>query len=626
MSERLNQLFTVCGAYLGSFPSYYFGIHGVPQSDNTMHGWHRSVIPVAGTLAYLHVRMYTGRGSWTPDYLEAGKTKRFRVYKNGSSTSLTLTLGDGETYEGYDDTHTVTVSPGDYFYIKCSEIGGNAYAYAYITLVFFPTNIFETALLGQGSSGRTTINAGACTMSGGGVTGDQGTTIARECVLRDFWAYGNASTCTVYKNGEPTELAITKGSGLASNLVNTVECSPGDVVWIVSTSGSNSFGVKRVDTGYMSFLAGGAPGDLDVWFNTPRREGIVNGCTTHNLSSGTLMNSGVIRNLYVTLQAAPGAGKSWTFTIAKLSEGEFVDTDLEVVISGSDTEGHDDGHWIYVEKGDVVAIKTNRSGSPSYQGYAWGCDILGTVELNLPTVETLPCSERTPTSATANGNILTLGGYYVTTRGFCYKKGTTGDPTVDDSTVSEDGEFIEGPYSLSITDFESEEDYRVRAYATGPKGTAYGETVTCAVLVFPTDNMARVSAIRRIFRPGLYRMELALGDLGFEWDVSEVAMRKTEEGVAEPEEEKPSEPPTKEEIEKARQRFQEESWPKAMESLEMMFPERPPVSGKYTPPAPRPKITYTNPVTGEPLKPSTTDKPTPKPFIPFISPTEEDKE
>lgn len=130
-------------------------------------------------------------------------------------------------------------------------------------------------------------------------------------------------------------------------------------------------------------------------------------------------------------------------------------------------------------------------------------------------------------------------------------------------------------------------------------------------LVFPTDPVTRVSAIRRIFRPGLYRMELALGELGFSWDVPEVAMRKTVGEIAEPEPvlEEEKEPfPTPEAIEEANRRFWEESWPKAVESLELMFPERPPVSGKYTPPAPRPKITLTDPVTGESLKPSPTDK------------------
>jgi len=38
--------------------------------------------------------------------------------------------------------------------------------------------------------------------------------------------------------------------------------------------------------------------------------------------------------------------------------------------------------------------------------------------------------------------------------------------------------------------------------------------------------MARVSSIHRVYRPGLYRMEVALGDLGFDVDVAEAAVKK----------------------------------------------------------------------------------------------------
>ena len=54
-------------------------------------------------------------------------------------------------------------------------------------------------------------------------------------------------------------------------------------------------------------------------------------------------------------------------------------------------------------------------------------------------------------------------------------------------------------------------------------------------VIHPSDDVARVSSIRRIYHPGLYRMEIALGDLGFEWDVSEVGMRLIPDEVKEPE-------------------------------------------------------------------------------------------
>lgn len=45
------------------------------------------------------------------------------------------------------------------------------------------------------------------------------------------------------------------------------------------------------------------------------------------------------------------------------------------------------------------------------------------------------------------------------------------------------------------------------------------------------SSFTRVSSIRRAYRPGYYRMELGLGDLGFDWDVSEVGMKKVPDEV-----------------------------------------------------------------------------------------------
>lgn len=43
---------------------------------------------------------------------------------------------------------------------------------------------------------------------------------------------------------------------------------------------------------------------------------------------------------------------------------------------------------------------------------------------------------------------------------------------------------------------------------------------------YPSDDVARVSSIRHIFQPGLNVMQVGLGDLGFDTDVAEAAIRK----------------------------------------------------------------------------------------------------
>lgn len=45
-------------------------------------------------------------------------------------------------------------------------------------------------------------------------------------------------------------------------------------------------------------------------------------------------------------------------------------------------------------------------------------------------------------------------------------------------------------------------------------------------LVYPSDSVARVSSIRHICRSGFYRMQVGLGDLGFDIDVAEATVRK----------------------------------------------------------------------------------------------------
>jgi len=209
-----------------------------------------------------------------------------------------------------------------------------------------------------------------------------------------------------------------------------------------------------------------------------------------------------------------------------------------------------------------------------------------------PTVETHPCTERTLVALKANGYITNTGGY-CNRRGFCYIQATSGDPDIDDDVVDEedyDGYSV-GAYSLDIAGLDSGLPYRVRAFASNIEGVGYGETVDSAILEFPTDNMARVSSIRRIYHPGLYRMEVALGDLGFDVDVAEAAVKKIAGEVAEPE--KPPTPRTPDEAfagAEARGRRQGELITFNQDAYDAMFPSAPVVSTKTTAPAHPPTL------------------------------------
>lgn len=94
-----------------------------------------------------------------------------------------------------------------------------------------------------------------------------------------------------------------------------------------------------------------------------------------------------------------------------------------------------------------------------------------------PTVTTQDASDVAVTSCTGNGNITATGGANCTRRGFCYKAGTSGDPTTADSVAYDDGDYGTGAYTKSITGLSDGTGYRVRAYAVNSAGTSYGSTV-----------------------------------------------------------------------------------------------------------------------------------------------------
>lgn len=104
--------------------------------------------------------------------------------------------------------------------------------------------------------------------------------------------------------------------------------------------------------------------------------------------------------------------------------------------------------------------------------------VYGEVPVIAPTVTTQDATNVAQTSCTGNGNITDTGGANATRRGFCYKEGTSGDPTTSDSVAYDDGSYGTGAYTKTITGLKPNTTYRVRAYAVNTAGTGYGTTVS----------------------------------------------------------------------------------------------------------------------------------------------------
>jgi len=96
---------------------------------------------------------------------------------------------------------------------------------------------------------------------------------------------------------------------------------------------------------------------------------------------------------------------------------------------------------------------------------------------NIPTVVTDALTDLTGVSVTANGTMSDHGGENATRRGFCYKIGDTGDPTISDSVIYDDGDFSIGAFLEAISSLTAGTKYLLRAYAVNSAGVGYGETV-----------------------------------------------------------------------------------------------------------------------------------------------------
>jgi hypothetical protein len=125
---------------------------------------------------------------------------------------------------------------------------------------------------------------------------------------------------------------------------------------------------------------------------------------------------------------------------------------------------------------------TGLSAGTQYSMRAYAINASGTSYGSVVTVKTLGTVTTQAASnlcwpgMTGNGNVTNTGVSALTAKGFCYKAGTSGDPTIADTVVSTTGSST-GAYTVTIGPLAASTGYRVRAYATNSEGTFYGDTV-----------------------------------------------------------------------------------------------------------------------------------------------------
>lgn len=117
----------------------------------------------------------------------------------------------------------------------------------------------------------------------------------------------------------------------------------------------------------------------------------------------------------------------------------------------------------------------------------------------IPSVSTVSTSNVTPTSAVATGRITSLGNVAKITE-YGHVWGTSPQPTLSDCAHTSLGEATSAKdFSSEVTDLSAGTKYYIRAYATNPEGTAYGEDLTFTTKDYeaPAVSIGQTSNIQR---------------------------------------------------------------------------------------------------------------------------------
>ena len=154
-----------------------------------------------------------------------------------------------------------------------------------------------------------------------------------------------------------------------------------------------------------------------------------------------------------------------------------VEDDAKKVASGSGT-GVFSANLTHLAEGNVYYI---RAYATNAKGTAYGSEAVLDFHAVLPEVRTDAVSDISPTSATLNGTIISVGDPAYTERGFIY--GTMPVPTLDEPEIIREvvSGTSTGAYTSSLSGLTEQEAYYARAYARSGENTAYGDIVRFVV-------------------------------------------------------------------------------------------------------------------------------------------------
>jgi hypothetical protein len=339
----------------------------------------QQVVPTAGTFNSLYVEM--------PSTVLAGATRTFTVMKNGSPTSLAVTLSEGEA-SGSDTSNTVSVVAGDLVMLRNTSTGSPGNYIARWSTLFTATNIGESICMAVNNGNSATTYYSMLQGLGGGsasVETQIKQPIPTSGTLKDMYVQlatnpGGSGSYTITLREDTgggsgdTSLAVTvtEPDTTGSDTADDISVSAGDLMSLSIVPASSPANMRMAismvfesDTlGESIILSGGG--------QTSANATTYNYASGNNITWGTteadfyqLIQGGTLKNLYVSLDTSPGASKTNQFDLRIEGADAGSPSTLSVSITGGATSGNDTTNSASVSAGDTINWELTRTNTPS---------------------------------------------------------------------------------------------------------------------------------------------------------------------------------------------------------------------------------------------------------------------
>ena len=362
-------------------------------------GWHATenrrfaIMPSAGTISKLRIVMDGAPG--------AGTSYTFVLMVDGVASALTVTISGTDT-EGTDLSNSVSVSAGQTVALRSTPADTPSSSVNMMHSVLFTGSTSkESVILGSGLGGTLdTANDEYDTVymgSGVGPTtteADHQLLVAAPGTIKNLYVHLSADPgdpvapdgyrFTLRKNGASQSLTVTISADdtTGNDTSNSFTVAAGDKINLLieplntpSVTPIASWGMTFVaDTDGESLMLGGSD-DENIASATEYR-----GIATFSTSTwGSGASAPVVKramgqvctlkDLYIDLSAAPGAGNSFTFKF-RLNDASL--SNLSVTVSDTDTTGSDTSNTDILANDDHLVIQSVPAVTPTIAVVKWG--------------------------------------------------------------------------------------------------------------------------------------------------------------------------------------------------------------------------------------------------------------